>query len=97
MTKIPVVFTFNDDYALPASIAVKSLFDCKKAETEYEIIVLHRGLSKRTKRRFKSICEIKWIEIKDKNFFNSPPLLVGAVLRHISDCLWTRCCLNTIK
>ncbi len=73
MSKIPVVFTFNDDYALPASIAIKSLLDYKNPDTEYEIIVLHGGLKEQTKQKFKSICKVKWLKIKLDEIFDAPP------------------------
>ena len=33
--KIPIVFAFDDNYALPASIAIKSLIDSKDVNTDY--------------------------------------------------------------
>ena len=32
--KIPVVFAFDDNYALPASVAIQSLIDSKAPTTE---------------------------------------------------------------
>ena len=46
--KIPVVFAFDESYALAASVDVKSLIESKLPTTEYEIFVLHNGVSRRT-------------------------------------------------
>ena len=70
--KIPVVFAFDDNYALPASIAIQSLLDSKKAETEYEIIVFHGGLSPKTMRRIDQICQIHWVKVDAKALKNVP-------------------------
>lgn len=73
MSKIPIVFSFNDDYALPASIAIQSLLDNKKSDTEYQVIVLHNGLREETKREFNSICKnIQWVKV-DLNVFETLP------------------------
>ena len=39
MKKNPLVFAFNDDYALPAGIAIKSLLDNKNDDTEYDKLI----------------------------------------------------------
>ena len=44
---IPIVFAFDDRYALPASIAISSLLKSKHTGTEYKIIILDGGLSKK--------------------------------------------------
>ena len=46
--KIPIVFAFDDNYALPASIAIQSLIDAKNPDTDYDVFVLHGGLAKST-------------------------------------------------
>ena len=61
--RIPVVFAFDSNYALPASVAIASLLAVKNSETEYEIIVFHGGLSSRTRRRFEAICPIRWVQV----------------------------------
>ena len=53
--KIPVVFAFDDNYALPASIAIQSLLDSKRPSTDYEIIVFHGGLSPKTIQKMEKI------------------------------------------
>ena len=52
---IPVVFAFNADYALPASVAIQSLLASKRPETAYDIIVLHTGLPERMKRKMEKM------------------------------------------
>ncbi len=61
--KIPVVFAFDDNYALPACIAIQSLLDSKKPSTEYEIIVFHGGLSPKTIQKMQKICPIRWVKV----------------------------------
>ena len=41
MSKIPVVFTFDKRIILGAAVAIKSLIDNAKPETEYDIFVYH--------------------------------------------------------
>ncbi len=43
-TSIPIVFAFDDGFALPGSIAIASLVQAAKPTTRYNIIVLHDGL-----------------------------------------------------
>ncbi len=70
--KIPIVFAFDDNYALPASIAIKSLLDTKKEGTEYEIIVFHGGLKTKTIKKFSTIANIRWIKVEEKQFKDVP-------------------------
>lgn len=70
--KIPVVFAFDDNYALPASIAIKSLLDCKKTDTTYDIIVFHDGLQTSTIHKMETICPIRWIKIDNSYLKNAP-------------------------
>ena len=72
INKIPIVFAFDDNYALPASIAIKSLLDYKKADTEYEIFILHGGLKKSTMQKMETITHINWIKV-NKNDLNHAP------------------------
>lgn len=58
MTTIPIVFAFNDAYALPASIAISSLLENKKDSTKYEIFVFHNGLKTITKKRIEQIASV---------------------------------------
>lgn len=69
---IPVVFAFNADYALPASVAIQSLLASKCPETEYEIIVLHAGLPERVKRKMETISPIRWIGVPAERFDRFP-------------------------
>ena len=71
--KIPIVFSFDDIYALPASIAIKSLIDNKKESTEYEIIIFYNNLSYKTKLKMESIYKIRWIKISSV-FFKDVPI-----------------------
>lgn len=45
MGKIPVVFTFDKRIIPAGAIAIKSLIDCAKPETEYDIYVFHPDIS----------------------------------------------------
>lgn len=72
MNKIPIVFAFDDNYALPASIAIKSLLDSKKLDTNYEIIVFHGGLKQPTIKKMNSICDIRWIKVDSMSLKNVP-------------------------
>ena len=49
--KIPIVFAFDDNYALPAGIAIQSLIDAAKPDTQYDIFVLHSGLKSSVMRK----------------------------------------------
>ena len=69
---IPVVFAFNADYALPASVAIQSLLASKRPETAYDIIVLHTGLPERMKRKMETIATIRWIEADTARFAHFP-------------------------
>lgn len=71
--KIPIVFAFDDNYALPASIAIKSLWDNKKGDTEYDVFVLYSSLKKETIEKFNGISPINWIQV-DKSFFKDAPI-----------------------
>lgn len=70
--KIPIVFAFDDNYALPASIAIRSLFDAKNPDTEYDIIVFHDGLQTSTMRKMETICPIRWIKVDNSYLKNAP-------------------------
>ena len=70
--KIPVIFAFDDNYALPASIAIQSLLDSKHKNTEYEIIVFHSGLQRKTIKKMEKICPIRWIKV-DRNLLKNVP------------------------
>ena len=69
---IPVVFAFNADYALPASVAIQSLLASKRPQTEYEVIVLHAGLPDKVKRRLETVAHIRWIYVETERFARFP-------------------------
>lgn len=46
MDRIPIVFTFTNDFIVPAYIAVKSLIDHADVNTRYEIIIIHYDLKR---------------------------------------------------
>lgn len=72
MNRIPIVFAFDDNYALPASIAVASLVEAKKQTTEYDIYVLHSGLSELTQKKMEKIHPIHWIQVNANQFKDVP-------------------------
>lgn len=78
MTKIPIVFAFDDNYALPASIALKTLMQYKKYNTDYEVIVFYADLKQKTKNKMKTICPIRWIKV-DANILNKAPIGYSAL------------------
>jgi len=69
---IPVVFAFNADYALPASVAIQSLLASKRPETTYEIIVLHAGLPSCLRKKLETVVPIRWIEVDTARFAHFP-------------------------
>ena len=50
MIKIPIVFAFSNEYALPGWISIASLLNNAKNKVVYLIHVLHDGLDKYHKR-----------------------------------------------
>lgn len=100
MKKIPVVFAFDDNYTLPASIAIKSLLESKNDTTEYEIIVLHSGLKRYTIEKMDKIAQIRYIEV-DKTVLNNAPcsqswplsvyyrLLIADLLHEYDKVIWS--------
>lgn len=70
--KIPIVFSFDDNYVLPASIAIQSLIDSKRAGTEYDIFVLYKNLKSQTMRKFEKIANINWLKVGRKYFKKAP-------------------------
>ncbi len=69
---IPVVFAFNEDYAIPASVAIQSLLASKRHETAYDIIVFHTGLPDDVKRRMETIAPIRWVCVEAERFTRFP-------------------------
>lgn len=72
LNNIPIVFTFDKNFILPASIAIKSLIDYKLATTEYEVWVLCSNIDAKTKRAFEKITKINWLDVDDNIFKNYP-------------------------
>ena len=44
MVNIPVVFSFDSRIVLGASVAIKSLLDCAKEDTVYDVRIFHSDL-----------------------------------------------------
>lgn len=72
MIKIPVVFTFDENYAAGASVAIQSLLASKHKDTKYEIYVLYGSLEEETKRKLSQWCDINWIYLKPELFKGLP-------------------------
>lgn len=71
--RIPVVFAFDDNYAMPASIAIASLLACKKNDTVYDIVVLHSGLNRDTIEKMSLVCSsIRWIKVNAYELKGAP-------------------------
>lgn len=71
--RVPVVFAFDDGYALPASIAISSLLKHRKPDTEYDVIVLYEKLSKRTIARMQLVCPcIRWVRVDARGLKDVP-------------------------
>lgn len=97
--KIPIVFAFDDNYALPASIAIKSLLDSKNETTEYEVIVFHGGLKSTTIKKMEEICSIRWIKVTSDLLTSVPigwsgietyyRLLIADLLPEYDKVLWS--------
>lgn len=71
MPKLPIVFAFDDNYRLPAWIAIKSLLDTAD-DVEYDIFVLYEALSLKTRAEFDKLAPINWIRV-DISLFNGVP------------------------
>lgn len=66
--EIPVVFTFDDNYVLPAWIAIKSLVDTKNKNTEYKIYCVYNSLTDSNRKKLDKIANINWIKFSDEIF-----------------------------
>lgn len=69
---IPIVFTFDDNYALPAAVAIKSLIHTGSKNTWYEIYCLYQNLSEANRLALNQIAEIHWIKV-DESLFGDVP------------------------
>ncbi|MBE6447629.1 MAG: glycosyltransferase family 8 protein [Alphaproteobacteria bacterium] len=70
--KIPIVFAFDENYKLPASVAIASLLASKKENTEYDIFVLYTDLSENTRAAFDKIARINWVYVDGQRFEKYP-------------------------
>lgn len=70
---IPIVFTFDDNYALPAAVAIKSLVHTGARDTWYEIYVLYRNLSEQNRNALDKVAHINWIKV-DESLFTGVPV-----------------------
>jgi lipopolysaccharide biosynthesis glycosyltransferase len=69
---IPIAFTFDDNYALPAAIAIKSLMESKKKDTQYEIFCLFSNLSDKNRNILDTIAPINRIDLQQDIFKDAP-------------------------
>lgn len=77
MSKIPVVFTFDKRIIPAGAIAIKSLIDCAKSETEYDIYVFHPDISDSTVAAFEQMCresrhDISFLKVDKSRFKDAP-------------------------
>lgn len=76
MHTIPVVFVFDDNFKLPAWVAIKSLIDTAGAETFYDIFILHSRLSDENITIFNNLTNahsrINFIKIDNSRFASAP-------------------------
>lgn len=70
--KIPVVFAFDENYALPASVAIASLVASCGPKTNYEVIVLHESLPKAVRKKIETICRVRWVGMDARVFADAP-------------------------
>jgi len=69
---IPIVFTFDDNYALPAAVAIKSLVHTGKKGTWYDIYCLYQNLSEQNRQALDQVAKINWIKV-DASLFAGVP------------------------
>jgi lipopolysaccharide biosynthesis glycosyltransferase len=69
---IPIVFTFDDNYALPAAVAIKSLVHTGKKGTWYDIYCLYQNLSDQNRRALDQVAKINWIKVDESLFADVP-------------------------
>ena len=66
MKTVPIVFSTDDNYVLPLSVAIKSIIDKKSKEYEYIIHIFHNGLSEQSisiLSSFNYACKIKFVNV----------------------------------
>ena len=54
---VPVVFCFDSRIVLGASVSIKSLIDCAKESTTYDIRIFHSDLSLKTQKALTSLAD----------------------------------------
>lgn len=69
---IPIVFAFDDNYALPAAVAIKSLVHTGKRGTWYEIYCLYHNLSDANRKALDKVAKINWIKVDQSLFYQVP-------------------------
>ena len=57
MTNIPVVFCFDSRIILGASVAIKSLIDCAKETTNYDIRIFHSDINLKDQKNISALAE----------------------------------------
>ncbi len=77
MVKIPVVFTFDKRIILGGAVTIKSLIDCAKPETSYDIYVYHPDICEKDIKEFEKMVEgtnhsITFEYISKDRFKNAP-------------------------
>ncbi len=82
MKKIPIVFTFNEMYALGGSVAIMSLLDNRNVGTEYEIFIFYDYFEDETVAKLKSLSPIHFVKVPNdlfEGFTHTPrfPLIGG--------------------
>lgn len=73
---IPVAFSFDDNFTLPAWVAVKSLIDNAARQTRYHIFIMYSSLSEENIALFSALAnehaEITFLKIDNRRFDNAP-------------------------
>jgi len=66
--EIPIVFTFDDNYVLPAWIAIKSLVRTKNKNTQYKIYCIYQNLCENSRKKLDKLANINWIKFSSATF-----------------------------
>ena len=76
MQTVPVAFSFDDNFALPAWVAVKSLIDHAGENTFYDIFIICSRLNKQNRGYFKAMenghARVNFVDIDNARFKNAP-------------------------
>ncbi|MDD3772988.1 MAG: glycosyltransferase, partial [Weeksellaceae bacterium] len=77
MSKIPIVFSTNEEYAPYCTTTIASILSNAKENTELEFLILSTGLSQATKNKFEKLkkikdCSMEFISVNKKDFMNCP-------------------------